>query len=78
VQPSLRNLNLNFQAFVGASLVFLLSAVAFLPQAKAGNRGVDPNALQKIQHFIYKPKPTDLLLPPKQAKPKKAGKTAKN
>jgi hypothetical protein len=49
-----------------------------LPQAEAGNLANDPNALQKIQQFIYKPAPGDLLLKPKIKKLKKQAKSAKN
>ena len=55
--------------------MFFLGTVAFLPQAEAGNL-----AAQIVQHFIYKPKPTELLLKPQAEKPKpnKPAKDAKN
>jgi hypothetical protein len=37
---------------------------AFLPQVSAGTLATDPNALQKIKEFIYKPKPDDLVIKP--------------
>lgn len=76
MQPSLRHLK--FHRLAAAGLVFLFSSVAFLPQAGAGNLASDPNALQKIQQFIFKPAPDDLLLKPKIKKQKKQAKSAKN
>jgi hypothetical protein len=35
-----------------------------LPQVSAGTLATDPNALQKIKEFIYKPKPDDLVIKP--------------
>ena len=48
--------------------------------SEAGNLATNPNAAQIVQHFIYKPKPTELLLKPQgeQTKPKKPAKEAKN
>jgi hypothetical protein len=38
-----------------------------------GRQPTDPNALQKIKEFIYKPKPDDLVIKPQgqTTKPKK-------
>jgi hypothetical protein len=52
------------------SLGVFPGTVALLPQADAGNLATDPNAAQIVQHFIYKPKPTELLLKPQAEKPK--------
>jgi hypothetical protein len=41
-----------------------------LPLAEAGNLATNPNAAQVVQQFIYKPKPTELLLKPQPEKPK--------
>ena len=41
-----------------------------LPLAEAANLATNPNAAQIVQHFIYKPKPTELLLKPQPEKPK--------
>ena len=51
-----------------------------MPQVQAGNLATNSNALQIVQQFIYKPKPTELLLKPQPEKPKpnKPGKDAKN
>ena len=73
MQPSPRHVK--FHRLAAAGFVFLFGSVAFLPQAKAGNFANDPNALQKIQQFIYKPAPGDLLLKPKIKKLKKQAKT---
>jgi hypothetical protein len=69
--------NLKFQvpALVAGALVFLLAAVAFLPQAGARNLAGDPNLAQRVQQFTYKPAPGELLLKPK-AKHKKPAKDA--
>ncbi len=50
--------------------MFFLGTVAFLPQTEAGNLATNPNAAQIVQHFIYKPKPTELVLKPQAEKPK--------
>lgn len=77
MQLSPRNLNFRLQAFVAFGLAFLFGAVAFLPQGEARGLTNDPNALQKIQEFIYKPKPNELLLKP-QGQTTKSKKPAKN
>jgi hypothetical protein len=76
VQLSPCNLKFNGQAFAALGVAFLFAIVAFLPQALARNLASDPNAVQKIEQFIYKPKPDELLLKP-AAKPKKPAKGAK-
>jgi len=75
-----RNLKFRLQALAAGASVFLLGTVAFLPQVQAGNLATNSNALQIVQQFIYKPKPTELLLKPQPEKPKpnKPGKDAKN
>ena len=65
-----RNVKFRQQALAVAASVFFLGTVAFLPQAEAGNLATNPNAAQIVQHFIYKPKPTELLLKPQAEKPK--------
>jgi hypothetical protein len=64
VQPSSRKSKFQLQAFAVAVAMFLLGTVAFLPQVSAGTLATDPNALQKIKEFIYKPKPDDLVIKP--------------
>ncbi len=78
MQPSPRNSKFQPQAFAVAVVIFLLGTVAFLPQVSAGSLATDPNALQKIQGFIYKPKPNDLVVKPQgqTTKPKKPPKAA--
>jgi len=52
-----------------------------LPRAEARDLATDPNAVQKIQQFIYKPAPSELLLKlqGETGKPsKKPAKGAKN
>jgi hypothetical protein len=49
-----------------------------LPRAESRDLATDPNAVQKIQQFIYKPAPGELLLKPKIKKIKKQAKGAKN
>lgn len=76
-----RNLKFHLQALVAGASVFLFGTVAFLPQVHASNLATNPNALQIVQQFIYKPKPSELLLKPKgeeNNKPEKPGKGAKN
>ena len=48
---------------VTASL--LAATVAFTPQTEARAAGADPNITQRVQQFIWKPAPDDLLLKPK-------------
>ena len=48
---------------VTASL--LAATVAFTPQTEARVAGTDPNITQRVQQFIWKPAPDDLLLKPK-------------
>lgn len=72
-----RNANFQLQALVTGALIFLLGTVAFLPRAEARDLATDPNAVQKIQQFIYKPAPGELLLKPKIKKIKKQAKGAK-
>lgn len=73
-----RNANFQLQALVTGALIFLQGTVAFLPRAEARDLATDPNAVQKIQQFIYKPTPGELLLKPKIKKIKKQAKSAKN
>lgn len=76
-----RNAKFELQALAGGILIFILSTVAFLPLVEARDLATDPNALQKIQQFIYKPAPGELLLKPKGETgkhPKKSVKGAKN
>jgi hypothetical protein len=50
-----------------------------LPQAEAGNLATNPNAAQIVQQFVYKPKPTELLLKlQEKPKPNKPAKDAKD
>jgi hypothetical protein len=50
-----------------------------LPQAEAGNLATNPNAAQIVQQFVYKRKPTELLLKPQEKpKPNKPAKDAKD
>ena len=67
-------------ALTVAASVFFLGTVALLPPADASNLASNPNAAQIVQQFIYKPKPTELLLKPQaeKPKPKKPAKDAKN
>jgi hypothetical protein len=75
-----RNVKFQQQALTVAASVFFLGNVAFLPLAEAGNLATNPNAAQIVQQFIYKPKPTELLLKPQAEKPKpnKPDKNANN
>jgi hypothetical protein len=59
------NLKFQLQAVVAGGAVFLLGAVAFLPQAEARDLANDPNLAQRVQQFTYKPAPGELLLKPK-------------
>ena len=52
-----------------------MGTVAYLPQTGARDLASDPNLAQRVQQFIYKPAPGDLVLKPK-AKKKKSGKDA--
>jgi hypothetical protein len=55
-----------------AAAVSLLAAAVVLPaQGFARNAGNDPNLIQRVDQFIYKPAPGDLLLKPKPKHPKK-------
>jgi hypothetical protein len=81
VQMPPRNLKFHLQALAACASVFLFGIVAFLPQVQASNLATNPNALQIVQQFIYKPKPSELLLKPQaeeNIKPEKPGKGAKN
>ena len=63
---------------VEASFLFLRT-VAFWPQADAGNLATNPNAAQIVRQFVYKPKPTELVLKPQEKpKPNKPAKDAKD
>ena len=75
-----RNLKFQLPALATCTLAFLLGTVAFLSPAQAGNLANNPNALQIVQQFIYKPKPTELLLKPQgeKTKPKKPARDARN
>jgi hypothetical protein len=49
-----------------AAAVGLLAAAVVLPaQGFARNAGNDPNLIERVDQFIYKPAPGDLLLKPK-------------
>ena len=64
-----------------AAVVSLLAASVVLPsQGFARDAGTDPNIIQRVDQFIWKPAPGDLLLKPeKPAKHvKKPIKGAKN
>jgi hypothetical protein len=71
-----RNAKFQLQAFVAAAAIFLLGAVAFSPQLKARDLASDPNLVQRVQQFIYKPAPDELLLKPKGANGKHVKKPA--
>ena len=58
--------------------MFLLGTVAFLPQATARDLTSDPNLAQRVQEFIYKPAPGELLLKPKSTGGKHVKKPAKD
>jgi hypothetical protein len=60
-----------------AASAFFSGTDAVLPLAEAGNLATNPNAAQIVRQFVYKPKPTELLLPP-QPKPKKPAKDPEN
>ena len=56
-----------------------MGTVAFWPQADAGNLATNPNAPQIVRQFVYKPKPTELVLKPQEKpKPNKPAKDAKD
>ena len=69
------NLKFHVSALVAGAIVFLLGTVAYLPQTGARDLASDPNLAQRVQQFIYKPAPGDLVLKPK-AKKKKSDKDA--
>jgi hypothetical protein len=48
--------------------LFLTGAVVLLQQRVASAAGTDPNITQRVQQFIWKPAPGDLLLKPKPKK----------
>jgi hypothetical protein len=60
---------------VAASL--FVAGVVLVPQHNARAAGTDPNITQRVQQFIWKPAPGDLLLKPKPKKHTKP-KDAKN
>lgn len=51
-----------------AAASLLVAAVVLLPQGEAIAAGTDPNLTQRVQQFIWKPAPGDLLLKPKPKK----------
>jgi hypothetical protein len=62
-----------------AAASLLVAAVVLLPQGEAIAAGTDPNLTQRVQQFIWKPAPGDLLLKPKPKKhPKSEPKDAKS
>jgi hypothetical protein len=64
---------------VGVVSLFLTGAVVLLQQGVASAAGTDPNITQRVEQFIWKPQPQDLLLKPKPKKhPKFQPKDAKN
>ena len=62
-----------------AAAVGLLAAAVVLPaQGFARNAGNDQNLIERVDQFIYKPAPGDLLLKPKPKHPKKPANDIKN
>ena len=56
-----------------------LLAVVLVPRSEACAASTDPNITQRVQQFIWKPAPGDLLLKTKPKKhPKSQPKDAKN
>jgi hypothetical protein len=71
--------NLKFLPLALIAALSLLVAGLVLPaQGLARAAGTDPNLIQRVDQFIYKPAPGDLLLKPKPKHPKKPAKGAKN
>jgi hypothetical protein len=70
-------ISLKLQA--GVTALFLAGAVVLLQQGAASAAGTDPNITQRVEQFIWKPQPQDLLLKPKPKKhPKSQPKDAKD
>jgi hypothetical protein len=58
-----------------AAAVSLLAAAVVLPaQGFARPAGADPNLIQRVDQFICKPTPVDLLLKPQPKHPQKPAK----
>jgi hypothetical protein len=51
------------QTLTVSAVVLLVSTLAMPHPARAGS-GSDPNLFDRIDQFIWKPSPDDLLLPP--------------
>ena len=75
----LNSLKFQRQALVAAAMSFVIAGVGLPAHGLARDLGTDPNLQQRVDQFIYKPAPEDLLLKPKSEKhPKKPAKGAKN
>ena len=63
----------NSLKLLAAAASLLIGTVVLMPQGVAKSAGTDPNITQRVQQFICKPAPQDLLLKPKKHhKPKDA------
>jgi hypothetical protein len=68
------------QALLATILSLAFAGLAFPSQSMAGNLASDPNFVQRVDQFIYKPPPQDLVLKPGTddtkpgKKPSKSGK----
>ena len=67
---------------LAAALSLLAAGVVLPPQGFARSAGTDPNLIQRVDQFIWKPAPGDLLLKPQPnptvKHPKKPAQGAKN
>ncbi len=69
----------NSLKLLAAATSLLVAAVVLVPRSEAYAAATDPNITQRVQQFIWKPAPGDLLLKPKPKKhPKSQPKDAKN
>jgi len=74
-----KSLKFRPQALIAAALSLLATGIVLPAQGFARATGTDPNLIQRVDQFIYKSAPEDLLLKPKGAKhSKKPTKGAKN
>ncbi len=68
----------NSLKLLAASASLLAAAVVLAPYTKVRAAGADPNLTLRVQQFIWKPAPGDLLLKPKPKSKHPKSKDAKN
>lgn len=68
----------NSLKLLAAAASLLAATVVVAPHTEAAAAGTDPNITQRVQQFIWKPAPDDLLLKPKPKSKHPKPKDAKN